>query len=240
MIKKEICIVKFISIFMLFLFLIMNTLDVFAISNDENHNQLKIVIEGLENNKENIDLTVHIYQIKKLVNLEEMKFEPSEKFENITEIDKKWDENSEEYVNSIKEYIEKNKIDGQNYNLKYINEMTFNNFELGKYLIIIDDFILNDKKYECNSFIVNIPTEQSNGYKNFILTANPKISEIIEKNENVNPGNNEINNIIDKKILPDTGMPVLSIIELSICGLIFIIIGCILDKDIKFKKLDVS
>lgn len=240
MIKKEICIVKFISIFMLFLFLIMNTLDVFAISNNENHNQLKIVIEGLENNKENIDLTVHIYQIKKLVNLEEMKFEPSEKFENITEIDKKWDENSEEYVNSIKEYIEKNKIDGQNYNLKYINEMTFNNFELGKYLIIIDDFILNDKKYECNSFIVNIPTEQSNGYKNFILTANPKISEIIEKNENVNPGNNEINNIIDKKILPDTGMPVLSIIELSICGLIFIIIGCILDKDIKFKKLDVS
>lgn len=240
MIKKEICIVKFISIFMLFLFLIMNTLDVFAISNNENHNQLKIVIEGLENNKENIDLTVHIYQIKKLVNLEEMKFEPSEKFENITEIDKKWDENSEEYVNSIKEYIEKNKIDGENYNLKYINEMTFNNFELGKYLIIIDDFILNDKKYECNSFIVNIPTEQSNGYKNFILTANPKISEIIEKNENVNPGNNEINNIIDKKILPDTGMPVLSIIEISICGLIFIIIGCILDKDIKFKKLDVS
>lgn len=241
MIKKETFIIKIISSFILFSFLIMNTLDVFAISNNKHPNQLKIVIEGLENNKENIDLKVHLYKIKELVNLEEMKFEPSENFKNIIEIDQKWDENSEEYVNAVKEYVEKNKIDGENFELKYLNEMTFNNFELGKYLIVIDDFILNDKKYECNSFIVNIPTEQSNGYKNFVLTANPKISEVIEKNETENSNNNNNNaNIIDNKILPDTGMPVLSILELSICGLILIIIGCILDKDIRFKKSDVN
>lgn len=241
MIKKETFIIKIISSFILFSFLIMNTLDVFAIFNNKHPNQLKIVIEGLENNKENIDLKVHLYKIKELVNLEEMKFEPSENFKNIIEIDQKWDENSEEYVNAVKEYVEKNKIDGENFELKYLNEMTFNNFELGKYLIVIDDFILNDKKYECNSFIVNIPTEQSNGYKNFVLTANPKISEVIEKNETENSNNNNNNaNIIDNKILPDTGMPVLSILELSICGLILIIIGCILDKDIRFKKSDVN
>ena len=240
MIKKETFIIKIISSFILFSFLIMNTLDVFAISNNKHPNQLKIVIEGLENNKENIDLKVHLYKIKELVNLEEMKFEPSENFKNIIEIDQKWDENSEEYVNAVKEYVEKNKIDGENFELKYLNEMTFNNFELGKYLIVIDDFILNDKKYECNSFIVNIPTEQSNGYKNFVLTANPKISEVIEKNETENSNNNNNANIIDNKILPDTGMPVLSILELSICGLILIIIGCILDKDIRFKKSDVN
>ena len=126
--------------------------------------------------------------------------------------------------------------------------------ELGKYLVVIDDFIMDDKLFECNSFIVTIPMMQNGEYV-FSITANPKVSEIIinppddtnnVNNTTANPDTNVITNSAEdnnlenkpneeRKRLPDTGLPIVSVIVLSILGLICIIVGCILDKRTKKK-----
>jgi len=55
------------------------------------------------------------------------------------------------------------------------------------------------------------------------------IDRLAEDNNLENKPNEE------RKRLPDTGLPIVSVIVLSILGLICIIVGCILDKRTKKK-----
>ena len=254
---------KTVLIFLLILILASN---IQVLARIKNVTELNIVIEGLENNKEKVDLRVRLYHIKKIVDLEQMKFEVTEDFTKINEIDEKYEEDSEEYVNAVKKYaLETNITPTIDVEEKYTNQMTFHNLELGKYLVVIDDFMLDNKKYECNSFIVSIPKKDGKDEDDFNVIANPKISGIeddkndtddtddsensekpekptepnnpdIEKPEN----NEEIGAITDsdknytsnseKVKLPDTGIPILIILIISLSGLSLIVIGCILDN----------
>ena len=63
---------KTVLIFLLILILASN---IQVLARIKNVTELNIVIEGLENNKEKVDLRVRLYHIKKIVDLEQMKFE---------------------------------------------------------------------------------------------------------------------------------------------------------------------
>ena len=74
------------------------------------------------------------------------------------------------------------------------------------------------------------PPDDTNNVNN--TTANPDTNVITNSAEDNNLENkpNE-----ERKRLPDTGLPIVSVIVLSILGLICIIVGCILDKRTKKK-----
>ncbi len=233
MIKKNSILTKCTIIFFVILFVLSNSSNVFAISSTDHIGSLKIVLEDIEKLSESIDLNLHIYYIKKAVDVDEntIGFEFVDEFKGVSYIDQKWNENNVEYIEELEKYIKENNIQGMDFTLDYINEAGFMDMSLGKYLIVVDNFYVNGKEYECNSLIVDIPVEESEGYYNFSITANIKSAMVLlPNNEGYNTNVNEL------KRLPDTGLPFVLIIAVSVLGLLFIIIGCILDKKKKGKK----
>lgn len=231
--KKNSIFIKCTIIFFVILFVISSSSNVFAISSTDNIGSLKIVLEDIDNLSESIDLNLHIYYIKKAVDVDEntIGFEFVDEFENVSYIDEKWNENNVEYIDTLKRYIKENNIQGMDFTLDYINEAGFMDMSLGKYLIVVDNFYVNGKEYECNSLIVDVPIEETKGYYNFSITANIKSSMVLLPNDD---GYDKNINKIEK--LPDTGLPFISIIVVSVLGLILIIIGCFLDKNKKKEK----
>lgn len=232
MLKKNSIFSKITIIFLITLFILSNSINVFAISITDNIGSLKIVLEEIEKISEDVDLKLHIYYIKRAVEVGDMVgFEFVEEFEDVSYIDEEFDESNDKYIEELERYIEENKIRGVDFDIDSLKDVGFMEMSLGKYLIVIDNFWANDKEYECIPLLLDIPTEESDGYYNFCITANPKVSEIIKNNnsDNNGDGENNKNNTIRKR-LPDTGLPIISAIVLSILGLMLIIIGCALDK----------
>lgn len=189
-------------------------------------------------------------------NSDELKFKFTNEFKDIADIDKRLKEDSEEYVEEIKKFAADNNVECIEEEVDYITHAHFSDLELGKYLVVIDDFYMDNKLFECNSFIITIPMMQDGKYE-FTINANPKVSEIIinppdntntvnntttntDTNTNVitnSAGDNNVSNPEnqERKRLPDTGLPIVSVIVLSILGLICIVVGCILDRRTRKK-----
>ncbi len=229
MIKKNCIFIKCIIIFLVILFVLSNSC-VFAISSSDNIGSLKIVLEDSGDYDENVEITVHIYYIKKAIDVNEntIGFEFTDEFEYISYIDDKWDENTEAYIEELKRYIKNNEIQGRDFTLNYPGESGFMDMSLGKYLIIVDNYYVNGKEYECNPLIVDVPFEEYEGYYNFSITANMK-SSVVERQAT----ESYTTDVTKLKRLPDTGLPFVPIIIISLSGLVFIIIGCFLDKNNK-------
>ena len=272
MIKKKQTFSKIIIISFIITLTLFRSIYAFAITLPEDKGEINIFIEGLILTNP-INIKMKLYRIKELTDEKEgnllttentedsevlnsnaLNFKFTEEFKDIADIDKRLNEDSEEYVQEIKKFATDNKIQCIEADVDYLTHALFKDLELGKYLVVIDDFIMDDKLFECNSFIVTIPMMQNGEYV-FSITANPKFSEIIinppddtnnVNNTTANPDTNVITNSAEdnnlenkpneeRKRLPDTGLPIVSVIVLSILGLICIIVGCILDKRTKKK-----
>lgn len=235
MIKKISIFSKCTIIFFVILFVFSNS-SVFAISSTDSIGSLKIVLEDIEEPEGSININVHIYYIKKAIDVDEntIGFDFSEEFEYVSYIDEKWDENADAYIGELQRFIKNNEIQGKDFSLSYPAESGFMDMSLGKYLIVVDNFYVNGREYQCNPLIVDVPLEEEPGYYNFSITANIKSSPVLR------PGGESYNQDITKlKRLPDTGLPFVTIIVVSISGLACIIFGCFLDrnkKDVKWEK----
>lgn len=230
MVKKNSIFIKFTITFFVVLFVLSSSNNVFAISSNDNIGSLKIKLEDIEKPEENIEVNVHIYYIKKAVDIDEntVGFEFTEEFKAVSYIDEKWAENTEPYISELQKFIKNNEIQGMDFTLDYPGESGFMDMSLGKYLIVVDNYYVNGKEYQCNPLIVDLPTEESEGYYNFSITANIKSSMVTSQpTESYNKDTTEI------KKLPDTGLPFVLIVVISISGLLLIVLGCFLDKNKK-------
>lgn len=230
MIKKNSILIKFTITFFVLLFVLSSSSNVFAITSKDNIGSLKIKLEDIEKPEENIEVKVHIYYIKKAVDINEttVGFEFTEEFEAVSYIDEKWNENTEPYISELQKYIKNNEIQSIDFTLDYPGESGFMDMSLGKYLIVVDNYYVNGKEYQCNPLIVNVPTEEVEGQYNFSITANIKSSMVINQ-----PTESYNKNVTELKRLPDTGLPFVLIIVISILGLLLIVLGCFLDKNEK-------
>lgn len=230
MIKKNSILIKFTIIFFVLLFVLSISSNVFAVTSKDNIGSLKIKLEDIEEPKGNIDINVHIYYIKKAVDVDEntVGFEFTEEFESVSYIDEKWNENTEPYISELRKFIKNNEIQGMDFTLDYPGESGFMDMSLGKYLIVVDNYYVNGKEYQCNPLIVNVPTEEVEGYYNFSITANIKSSMVTKQ-----PTESYNKDVTGLKRLPDTGLPFVLIIVISISGLLLIVLGCFLDKNKK-------
>ena len=230
MIKKNSILVKFTITFFVLLFVLSSSSNVFAITSKDNIGSLKIKLEDIEKPDGNIKVNVHIYYIKKAVDIDEttVGFEFTEDFEAVSYIDEKWDENTEAYISELKKFIKNNEIQSIDFSLDYPGESGFMDMSLGKYLIIVDNYNVNGKEYQCNPLIVDVPSEETEGNYNFSITANIK-SSIVTKQ----PTESFDKDVTEIKRLPDTGLPFVLIIVISISGLLLIVLGCFLDKNKK-------
>lgn len=230
MIKKNSIFIKFTITFFVLLFVLSSSSNVFAITSNDNIGSLKIKLEDIEKPEGNIEVNVHIYYIKKAVDIDEntVGFEFTEDFEYVSYIDEKWSENTEPYIAELKKFIKNNEIQGMDFTLDYPGESGFMDMSLGKYLIVVDNYYVNGKEYQCNPLIVDVPSEESEGYYNFSITANIKSSMVTKQ-----PTESYNKDITEIKRLPDTGLPFVLIIVISISGLLLIVLGCFLDKNKK-------
>lgn len=284
MIKKKQTFSKIIIISLIIALTIFRSIYAFAITLSEDKGELNIFIEGLLPANP-VKIKMKLYRIKEITdskeenllkdeiqeestekikeveeaNSNELNFKFTKEFKDIANIDERLKEDSEEYVEEIKKFATDNKIQCIEEEVDYLTHAHFADLELGKYLVVIDDFIMDNELFECNSFIVTIPMIQNEKYE-FTINANPKVSEIIinppddQNNVNNTPTNTDTNtNVItnssesnnannpenpqkqERKRLPDTGLPIVSVIVLSILGLICIVVGCILDKRTRKK-----
>lgn len=231
--KKNSILTKCTIIFFILLFILSNSSNVFAVSSTDNIGSLKIVLEDIPKSEESIAINVHIYYIKKAVDIDEntIGFEFTEDFEYVSYIDQRWNENTDAYIEELQKFIKNNEIKGMDFTLDYPGESGFMDMSLGKYLIVVDNYYVNGEEYQCNPLIVDVPTEQAEGDYNFSITANIKSSKVIRTN---NPPSYTPD--IPQKRLPDTGLPLVSIVIFSVSGLILIVIGCILDRNKKKEK----
>lgn len=232
--KKNSILAKCTIIFFILLFILSNSSSVFAISSTDNIGSLKIVLDDIEKPDDSIAINVHIYYIKKAVDIDEntIGFEFTDDFKYLSYIDQRWNENTEAYIEELQKFIKNNEIEGIDFTLDYPGESGFMDMSLGKYLVVVDKYYVNGVEYQCNPLIVDVPTEQAKGDYNFSITANIKSSKVVR--ENTPSYNPDV--VTQLKRLPDTGLPLLSIIILSVSGLILIVIGCILDKNKKKGK----
>ncbi len=231
--KKNSIFIKCIAIFFVLLFILSNS-SVFAISSTDHIGSLKIVLDDIEKPDDSIAINVHIYYIKKAVDVDEntIGFEFTDDFQYVSYIDQRWSENTDAYIEELQRFIKNNEIQGIDFTLDYPGESGFMDMSLGKYLVVVDNYYVNGVEYQCNPLIVDVPTEQAKGDYNFSITANIKSSKVVRGNTpSYNP-----EPVTQLKRLPDTGLPLLSIIILSVSGLILIVIGCVLDKNKKKGK----
>lgn len=230
MIKKNSILIKCTIIFFILLFVLSNSSSVFAISSSDSIGSLKIVLEDIEHLEESIEVNIHIYYIKKAVEVDEntIGFEFTDEFKYLSYIDDKWNENSEVYIQELQRFIKNNEIQGRDFTLYYPAETGFMDMSLGKYLIVVDNYYVNGKEYQCNPLIVDVPFKEFEGYYNFSITANIKSSLV--GRPSTESYVTDLNNL---GRLPDTGLPFISIIVISLSGLLFIIVGCFLDKNKK-------
>lgn len=230
MIKKNSIFIKFTIAFFVLLFVLSSSSNVFAITSNDNIGSLKIKLEDIEKPEGNIEVNVHIYYIKKAVDIDEntVGFEFTEDFEYVSYIDEKWAENTEPYIAELQKFIKNNEIQGMDFTLDYPGESGFMDMSLGKYLIVVDNYYVNGNEYQCNPLIVDVPTKEADGNYNFSITANIKSSMVTKQpTESYNKDTTEI------KKLPDTGLPFVLIVVISISGLLLIVLGCFLDKNKK-------
>lgn len=227
--KKNSIFSKCTIIFFIILFVFSNSC-VFAISSTDDIGSLKIVLEDIQKSDESIGINVHIYYIKKAIDVDEntIGFEFTDEFKYISYIDDRWNENTEPYIEELLRFIKNNEIQGKDFTLDYPGESGFMDMSLGKYLIVVDNYYVNGKEYQCNPLIVDVPTEESEEYYNFSITVNIKSAKVVRENT---PSYSQ--DVTKLKRLPDTGLPFITIIIVSLSGLLLIIIGCFLDKNKK-------
>lgn len=185
---------------------------------------LNIIVKESEQKIYVENAIVKLYYIEEITDYDNVSYAFTNEFSDLANMQLN-KEDEKEYAKGISKYIKQRKINGIQLNTNKQGEAKFTNLKLGKYLIEVDTFSINDTKYTALPFIISIPMNEQNVGWNYVISANPKIAKVEVKVEENTPEKEEI-----KGDLPNTGMLMWPIPVLLLLGLAFIITGCYIYK----------